>query len=162
MAEAKIDGMGLVNYIKFAPIAAHLLWSLIDLKSQTKRMAVIENMRQHEGGDFLHSFRDLSADLIRHILMQAFEDKDQQRTGVVYAKDVPDILASITQASRGKLELAPSEITALLSVMEEGLEGEVKYVDFIDLMYDALAHMARESAINARVHADQQVWKSQI
>lgn len=142
MSEAKRDDeTKLVDYMVFAPTAARMIYSMIDLSSQALRVDAIAKISESEGAQLLHS---LNGDTIKHVLKMAFEEADKDGNGTLDQMEIAEVLQAL---GAGELALKPGEINAMIAAVDANEDGKVTYAELVDFLFDVLTHLERENYI---------------
>jgi Ca2+-binding EF-hand superfamily protein len=92
MSEAKVADGKIVDYMIFAPTAARMIYSMIDLSSQALRVDAIAKISESEGAQLLHA---LNGDTIKHVLKTAFEEADADGNGTLDPDEIADVLGAL-------------------------------------------------------------------
>eukprot|EP00232_Nephroselmis_pyriformis_P004517 CAMPEP_0182912656 /NCGR_PEP_ID=MMETSP0034_2-20130328/37628_1 /TAXON_ID=156128 /ORGANISM="Nephroselmis pyriformis, Strain CCMP717" /LENGTH=481 /DNA_ID=CAMNT_0025049335 /DNA_START=86 /DNA_END=1527 /DNA_ORIENTATION=- len=130
-----------VDYAVFAPVAASMVYTMVDLHAQSQRATAIETMARTEGAQLL---RGLSAETVKQVMALAFEEADADGTGTLDRMEVISVLQAL---GTGELQLKPQEIHALMAAVDENDDGDVRYSELVDFMYDVLLHLEREQYV---------------
>lgn len=141
LSEAKMGEKKMVDYMIFAPSAARMIYSMVDLSSQALRVDAIAKISESEGAQLLHS---LNGDTIKHVLKMAFEEADKDGNGTLDMGEIADVLQAL---GAGELALKPGEINALIAAVDEDQDGKVTYAELVDFLFDVLTHLERENYI---------------
>jgi len=138
MSEATQDPDGMVDYKKFSVVAANMIYTMVDLDSQTQRVSAIKQMALTEGADLLHG---LNAETVKQVMLAAFKEADVDGSGELDQKEILDVLQAL---GAGELQLSGSEVNALIAAVDVDGDGFINYNELIDFMYDVLTHLNRE------------------
>ena len=141
MSEAKLGDGKMLDYTIFAPTAARMIYSMIDLSSQALRVDAIAKISESEGAQLLHS---LNGDTIKNVLKTAFEAADKDGNGTLDQGEIYEVLMAL---GTGELALKPGEINALVAAVDEDQDGKVTYAELVDFLFDVLVHLERENYI---------------
>lgn len=141
LSEAKVGDNKMVDYMIFAPKAASMIYSMVDLSSQAMRVDAVAKLSETEGAQLLHS---LNGDTIKHVLKTAFEEADKDGNGTLDAGEISDVLHAL---GAGELALKPGEINAMIAAVDENEDGKVTYGELVDFLFDVLTHLERENYI---------------
>jgi len=141
MSEAAEDNDKLVDYFKFAPTAAQMIYTMVDLSSQALRVDAVAKLSEAEGAQLLHS---LNGDTIKSVLMAAFQEADKDGNGTLDRDEVYDVLMAL---GTGELALKQAEINAMVAAVDADEDGKVTYGELVDFLFDVLTHLERENYI---------------
>jgi len=141
LSEAKEDDSGSIDYTVFAPAAAQMIYTMVDLSSQALRVDAIAKMSEAEGAQLLHS---LNGDTIKSVLHSAFKEADKDGNGTLDRTEVYDVLMAL---GTGELELKQAEISAMIAAVDADEDGKVTYSELVDFLFDVLTHLERENYI---------------
>jgi len=135
LSEAKEDDSGSIDYTVFAPAAAQMIYTMVDLSSQALRVDAIAKMSEAEGAQLLHS---LNGDTIKSVLHSAFKEADKDGNGTLDRTEVYDVLMAL---GTGELELKQAEISAMIAAVDADEDGKVTYSELVDFLFDVLTHL---------------------
>mmetsp|Transcript_26603 Transcript_26603/g.66643 ORF Transcript_26603/g.66643 Transcript_26603/m.66643 type:complete len:341 (-) Transcript_26603:88-1110(-) len=141
LSEAKVDSEKMVDYVLFAPTAARMIYSMVDLSSQAMRVGAIAKIAESQGAQLLHA---LNKDTIKHVLQMAFEEADKDGNGTLDHSEIIDVLEAL---GTGELALKPGEINAMIAAVDVNDDGKVSYSELVDFLFDVLTHLERETYI---------------
>eukprot|EP00239_Pterosperma_sp_CCMP1384_P001090 CAMPEP_0197856106 /NCGR_PEP_ID=MMETSP1438-20131217/27912_1 /TAXON_ID=1461541 /ORGANISM="Pterosperma sp., Strain CCMP1384" /LENGTH=454 /DNA_ID=CAMNT_0043471453 /DNA_START=104 /DNA_END=1468 /DNA_ORIENTATION=+ len=141
LSNAAPNGEGNIDYAKFSMVAAAMIWTMVDLDAQTKRVEAIQKMSQTAGAEFLHGHNE---ETVKAVLMAAFKDADADGNGTLEAGEIIHVLGTL---GAGELSLTESEIQALIATVDSDGDGRLDYVELVNFMYDVLTHLNRENFI---------------
>jgi len=126
LAEAEYDADGLADYTKFAPVAAKIIYGMLDVETQLERHAAIQMLTE----DFLYNGK--TAEDIQAALMDAFAAADSEGSGVLPFPVMRQCLESCG------LGFEPKEVMGLLSVLSD----DTPYADLAFYAFKILRSIA--------------------
>ena len=141
LAEATPDSAGMVKYALFAPVAATMIYSMVDAEAQKARLEAVGKIGEVEGVEML---RGMGEESVKRIITEAFHAADADSSGTL---DEEEIVQVLQQMGASELALKPSEINALTASIDDDGDGQVTYAELVDFMYEALAHLEREALV---------------
>jgi len=141
LSECKESDDKKVDYMVFAPTAAQMIYTMVDLSSQALRVDAIAKMSEAEGAQLLHS---LNGDTIKSVLGSAFQEADKDGNGTLDRQEVYDVLMAL---GTGELELKQAEINAMVAAVDADEDGKVTYGELVEFLFDVLTHLERENYI---------------
>jgi len=107
LAEAEYDADGMADYVKFSPVAAKIIYGMLDVETQLERHAAIQMLTE----DFTYNGK--TEEEIYEALMGAFMAADGDGVGVLPFH----MMRSCLEMSG--LGFSPKEVMALLSVLSD-------------------------------------------
>jgi len=118
LSEAEEDDAGLIDITEFAPKAAFMIHACQNYrKIMSEKRVQIETLHSSEGWGYVLG-RD--RDTLEHDLLEAFEDMDEQKMGVLPREDIKSCL-------KATLDIDKKTIHALLSLAHMTETGEYRY-----------------------------------
>lgn len=141
MSEAAPDADSNVDYVKFSVTAANMIYTMVDLDSQTQRVNAINQMALTEGADLLHG---LNSETVKQVMLAAFKEADVDNSGALNHTEILDVLQAM---GAGELQLQGYEVNSLIAAVDADEDGEVQYGELVDFMYDVLTHLNREKFV---------------
>ena len=144
MSEAKTDEESeerMVDYTVFAPVAARIIYSMVDLSHQAKRVDAVAKLSQSDGARILDQ---LDASTIKEVIRHAFHEADVDGNGTLDPEEMRTVLQAL---GSGELALSPGEINAMIAAIDSDEDGAVEYEELVDFLFDVLSHLERERYI---------------
>ena len=133
-----------VEYTLFAPVAATMIHSMVDLSSQAKRVDAIGKISQTSGAKSLLNKLTMDPDSVKSYIRTAFEAADVDKNGTLDHAEVTTVLRGM---SAGELDLSQPEVNAMVAAVDSDQNGMVEYHELVDFLFDVLAHLDREAYI---------------
>lgn len=130
-----------VNYGAFAPVAARMIYSMVDSTSQAMRLDAVAKISEADGA---HILNQLDGDTIKEVISQAFEEADADGNGVLDREEVYTVLRAL---GASELALSTAEINAMIAAVDDDGDGVVSYGELVDFLFDVLTHLERENYI---------------
>lgn len=144
MSEAKTDEESeerMVDYAVFAPVAARIIYSMVDLSHQAMRVDAVAKLSQSDGARILDQ---LDASTIKEVIRHAFHEADVDGNGTLDPEEMRTVLQAL---GSGELALSPGEINAMIAAVDSDEDGVVEYEELVDFLFDVLSHLERERYI---------------
>ena len=142
--EAKTDEESeerMVDYTVFAPVAARIIYSMVDLSHQAKRVDAVAKLSQSDGARILDQ---LDASTIKEVIRHAFHEADVDGNGTLDPEEMRTVLQAL---GSGELALSPGEINAMIAAIDSDEDGAVEYEELVDFLFDVLSHLEPERYI---------------
>ncbi|KAK9803990.1 hypothetical protein WJX72_011083 [[Myrmecia] bisecta] len=143
LAQARTTPDGSVNYVAFAPVAAAMIHTMVDLLQQKQRADAILRFAQTGSAQ---AMRSMNPGQIKELMLAAFKEADVAASGTLSRDETITVLLSL---GASELALSTSEVNALISAIDGNEDGQVQYAEVVDFMYDVLAHLEREAFIQS-------------
>ena len=141
VAEASYDEEDKVDCKKFAPLAASMIYKMLDMDSQIEKAEAVQALLS-EGKSF-DTIRGIQQNQIEATLNEEFSGLDASGTGLLRLAQVKQVMQS------SKLQLTPGEIAALTSAADPDANGDVGYAALASYAFYILQYMAQQTAISA-------------
>jgi len=142
LAEGEFDEMGFCDYVKLAPIAAELIYRMLDPDAQMERYNAIDAVMS--GGMDFDIIKGYGEADLSNLLMQEFGAADVEGVGLLAENQVISVL------STSALGLNRQEVGALMSACElDPGSGKVIYASLASYAYYILQYLAQSSAAYA-------------
>lgn len=148
LSAAEVDQFGKVDYVQFAPIAAGIIWKLVDSSSQQLRVFAINELatRLEESG--ATQLTKVDPEQLREIVLESCRAVDVEGTGLLERRQVEEVIEGLSQ--KYDIDFTPSELSCLKAAIEVDLvHGMVVYAKFAEFMFEILEHLAREEYIQS-------------
>ena len=120
MSEAKTDEESeerMVDYAVFAPVAARIIYSMVDLSHQAMRVDAVAKLSQSDGARILDQ---LDASTIKEVIRHAFHEADVDGNGTLDPEEMRTVLQAL---GSGELALSPGEINAMIAAVDSDEDG---------------------------------------
>jgi len=135
---------GLVQYARFTPKAADVIYGMLDLNLQRRRVEAINDLAREKSA--LTVLRGMSPARVEAFLREKFAEADVDGSGGL---DDDEILSVLRDAA-GELRLTPKQISGIIAAADDDGDGVVDYNELAGLVYQTVKHMAREDWIRNR------------
>ena len=132
---------GLVQYARFTPKAADVIYGMLDLNLQRRRVEAINDLAREKSA--LTVLRGMSPARVEAFLREKFAEADVDGSGGL---DDDEILSVLRDAA-GELRLTPKQISGIIAAADDDGDGVVDYNELAGLVYQTVKHMAREDWI---------------
>lgn len=138
----KIGPDGSVKYAAFAPVAAEVIYDMIDFDSQKRRAEAVTQLSSGDSNiDFM---RDLTREQVEEVMMEAFVAADADGSGSLDREEMYGVLRAVGSE---KLGLDDRQIAGIMAAADEDGDGTVDYGELTRLMFEILSQMAREDHV---------------
>mmetsp|Transcript_49815 Transcript_49815/g.128165 ORF Transcript_49815/g.128165 Transcript_49815/m.128165 type:complete len:446 (-) Transcript_49815:191-1528(-) len=137
MSEATQDAQGQVPYREFAPVAADMIWSLIDQMQAADRAAAIEEARRELK-------EDPRAQKMEEQLRNAFVQLDKDGNGYLDRQEFADCLVN------SGLEFSEKELNLLMSAADEDMDGKISTEEFMGIAPRIWEYLKIEEKVKAQ------------
>ena len=134
---------GTVRYSLFAPVAADIIYGMLDFDAQRKRVEAISSL-SNENTQF-ESMRSLSNEQVEEILKDAFAAADLDGNGTLDEDEMRIVLDSVGVTALG---LTEKQITGICAAADLDGDGGVDYDELSTLVYDVVTQMTMEDAVS--------------
>lgn len=149
VSAAEVDELGMVAYVRFAPVAAGIVWKLVDSAQQQLRVFAINEIAARLEEDGAAQLTRVDPDSLRDIVLEACRSVDDAGTGLLERAQVEGVVDSLSETH--DVDFSPSELACLKAAIDvDTAHGKVAYAKFAELVFQILEHLAREEYI-ARV-----------
>jgi multidrug efflux pump subunit AcrB len=132
-----------VRYSLFAPVAADIIYGMLDFDAQRKRVEAISSL-SNENTQF-ESMRSLSNEQVEEILKDAFAAADLDGNGTLDEDEMRIVLDSVGVTALG---LTEKQITGICAAADLDGDGGVDYDELSTLVYDVVTQMTMEDAVS--------------
>ena len=137
---------GLVRYKRWAPLAADIIYGMLDFVAHTRRVKAIAHLSNTKTHDF-ESIRHFSTYQVEAILKDAFAAADANGDGVLDEDKTRIVLDSVGVTMLG---LSHSQITGICAAADLNGDGMVDYDELASLVHDVVTQMSLEDAVRQR------------
>lgn len=137
-----VSPKGVVRYATFAPVAADIIYGMVDFHAQKRRAEAVAQLASGDGS--VAFMRDLNAEQIEGVMMKAFLAADVDGSGSL---DRVEMYTVLMAAGIGKLGLNQRQIAGIMAAADEDGDGCVDYGELTRLMFETLKQMAREELV---------------
>lgn len=137
-----VSAKGVVRYAAFAPVAADIIYEMVDFHAQKKRAEAVAQMASGESS--VAFMRDLSAEQVERVMMHAFLAADVDGSGSLDRMEMYNVLMA---AGIGELGLEQRQIAGIMAAADEDGDGCVDYGELTRLMFETLRQMAQEDHV---------------
>ena len=142
VAMCDISPEGTVRYAAYAPVAADVIYGMIDFDAQKKRAEAVTQLAS--GDNNIAFMRDLTAEQIEEVMMEAFLAADADGSGSLDRLEMYGVLKAV---GTDKLGLDQRQIAGVMAAADEDGDGCVDYGELTRLMFETLKQMAREDHV---------------
>lgn len=140
MSQAPMTPEGLVDYVKFVPIAAHIVYGMFDASAMKNRLAAIQKLADN---DSIAELAALDYATLKRLLQGVFQDADTEGVGELTYDQVVDCINSLSWEY-----LSPYHISTMISAIDADGNGMVNWQELANFLCDVLEHVERERYIN--------------
>jgi len=112
LAEAEYDEQGKADYVKFAPVASNMIYSMLDVDTQLERHAAIQSLTEEEQHSAKNLHNGKTEEDMKSVLMMAFQSADAEGSGYLAMSAMKMCLEETGMFS-------PKEVNGLLSVLTD-------------------------------------------
>jgi len=127
LADAEYDDEGMADYTKFAPIAAKIIYGMLDVETQLERHAAISMLTE------AYTYNGRTAEEIEQALMDVFSNADVSQAGVL-----PFAQMRVCLENCG-LGFTVREVMTLLSVLND----DTPYMDLAQYAFKILQQLSQ-------------------
>lgn len=145
VSQAPRNPEGLVEYIKFVPTAALMIYSMFDSSAMKHRLEAIHKLAANDSIAFLS---ELDYTMLHQILTDSFKEADTEGTGELTYDQVVDVINDLSWES-----LSTYHISAMLAAIDTDGNGMVDWQELANFLCDVLEHVEREKYINDQAMA---------
>ncbi|KAG8469627.1 hypothetical protein KFE25_006082 [Diacronema lutheri] len=138
LAEADEDGDGRVQYVAFAPIAADLIYRLLDPEAQASKMESVRALTSPGGASTLVHNLDEAA--MGEVLTALFEQADVSQSSSLPKSTVKRLLVD------SEIGFSPKEVQCLISTADVDVDGAIMYHSLALEAHRQLAYLELQSS----------------
>jgi Ca2+-binding EF-hand superfamily protein len=140
IAKAPTNPSGLVEYIKFVPSCAAMVYSMFDAGAMKNRLAAINKLANNES---IAELAALDYGTLHTLLMEAFAEADTENVGELTFDQVVDVINSLSWEY-----LSPYHISTMITAIDADGNGMVNWTELANFLCDVLEHVERERYIS--------------
>ena len=135
----------LVAYARFAPVAASVVYGMLDFDAQRRRMEAVNDLANVDTSFGL--MRNMRPEEVEATLRDAFAACDLDGNGVLDEEEMRLVLDSV---GVGELGLTEKQVLAVIAAADADGDGGVDYEELASLVYETVRQLAIEDAIRHR------------
>lgn len=146
VSAAEVDQFGKVDYVQFAPVAAGIIWKLVDSSQQQLRVFAINELATRLEEQGASQLSRIDPFQLQEIVLEACRALDVDRTGLLERRQVEEAIEGLSQ--KYEVDFTPAELQTLKAAIEvDSVHGLVVYSRFAEFIFEILEHLAREEYI---------------